>query len=77
MINKEGILKLADFGLARLLPFGNRANHLTNRVITLWYRPPEILLGSTAYSKACDIWSIGFVDLIMKRNKITYQVYFI
>ena len=46
LINNEGVLKLADFGLARSCALEN-AKTLTNRVITLWYRPPELLLGAT------------------------------
>ena len=41
----------------------------TNRVITLWYRPPELLMGSTVYTKAVDIWSLGciFLELFLKK----------
>ncbi|XP_021887086.1 cyclin-dependent kinase C-2-like [Carica papaya] len=60
LINNEGNLKLADFGLARFLPSNNRES-LTNCVITLWYRPPELLLGSTKYGPAVDMWSVGCV----------------
>ncbi|KAA8544523.1 hypothetical protein F0562_022535 [Nyssa sinensis] len=50
LIDNEGNLKLADFGLAR--SFSNDHNgNLTNRVITLWYRPPELLLGTTKYDE--------------------------
>lgn len=61
LINNEGTLKLADFGLARKrYPQDDKRNlHFTNRVITLWYRPPELLLGSTAYTSAVDMWSVG------------------
>ncbi|KAJ9537083.1 hypothetical protein OSB04_029816 [Centaurea solstitialis] len=56
LIDNEGNLKLADFGLAR--SFSNDHNgNLTNRVITLWYRPPELLLGTTKYGPAVDMWS--------------------
>nr|DAD29254.1 TPA_asm: hypothetical protein HUJ06_030722 [Nelumbo nucifera] len=65
LIDNEGNLKLADFGLAR--SFSNDHNgHLTNRVITLWYRPPELLLGTTKYGPAVDMWSVGciFAELL-------------
>ncbi|XP_074273667.1 cyclin-dependent kinase C-1-like [Silene latifolia] len=65
LIDNEGMLKLADFGLAR--SFSNEHNgNLTNRVITLWYRPPELLLGSTRYGPAVDMWSVGciFAELL-------------
>ena len=67
-------LKLADFGLARsmeppiteqLQPTASSGNsskeHLTNKVITLWYRPPEILVGGTQYGPAVDVWSAGCI----------------
>ncbi|GAQ86098.1 Cdc2-related protein kinase [Klebsormidium nitens] len=67
LINNEGILKLADFGLAR--NFSSDKDNpapLTNRVITLWYRPPELLLGATKYGPAIDMWSVGciFAELL-------------
>ncbi|KAL5663207.1 hypothetical protein ACJX0J_023315, partial [Zea mays] len=65
LIDNEGNLKLADFGLARSFSSDHNGN-LTNRVITLWYRPPELLLGSTKYSPAVDMWSVGciFAELL-------------
>ncbi|XP_073158733.1 cyclin-dependent kinase C-2 C-like [Henckelia pumila] len=60
LINNEGILKIADFGLANFLKPKNE-QPLTSRVVTLWYRPPELLLGSTNYKEAVDLWSIGCV----------------
>ena len=63
LVDNKGVAKLADFGLARYRPpdLDLRGGHLTNRVITLWYRPPELLLGATQYSKSTDMWSIGYV----------------
>ncbi|XP_055834159.1 cyclin-dependent kinase C-1-like isoform X1 [Solanum dulcamara] len=65
LIDNEGNLKLADFGLARSFSGDHNAN-LTNRVITLWYRPPELLLGATKYGPAVDMWSVGciFAELL-------------
>jgi len=64
LISNNGELKLADFGLARA--FGLPGKAWTNEVITLWYRPPEILLGCDTYATSVDIWSIGciFAELI-------------
>lgn len=47
LITRDGVLKLADFGLARAfsLAKNSQGNRYTNRVVTLWYRPPELLLG--------------------------------
>jgi len=57
LIDRKGFLKLADFGLARAVCVPVRP--YTHEVITLWYRAPEILLGSTKYTKGVDVWSIG------------------
>ena len=59
LVGENMQLKLADFGLAR---FANREDgKYTNRVITLWYRPPELLLGEVKYSFSVDIWSVGCI----------------
>ncbi|KAK4492315.1 hypothetical protein RD792_003118 [Penstemon davidsonii] len=60
LVDNKGNLKLADFGLARFSPVKRNAD-LTNNVITLWYRPPELLLGTTKYDKAVDMWSVGCI----------------
>ncbi|KAG5029153.1 hypothetical protein AAZX31_05G113800 [Glycine max] len=60
-------LKLADFGLARA--FGIPVRTFTHEVVTLWYRAPEILLGSRQYSTPVDIWSVGciFAEMVNQR----------
>ncbi|GER41968.1 protein kinase superfamily protein [Striga asiatica] len=58
LVDNEGVLKIADFGLANFCSFGKR-QPLTSRVVTLWYRPPELLLGSTDYGASVDLWSAG------------------
>jgi CTD kinase subunit alpha len=60
LVSNEGILKLADFGLARFYAKHHKQDY-TNRVITIWYRSPELLLGETQYSAAVDIWSAACV----------------
>lgn len=63
LINSDVNLKICDFGLARTLT-GGKEGHvpvLTDYVATRWYRAPEILLGSSEYSKESDIWSIGCI----------------
>ena len=60
LVNNEGILKIADFGLANYINVRHR-QALTSRVVTLWYRPPELLLGSTNYGASVDMWSVGCV----------------
>ncbi len=64
LINREGELKLADFGLARA--FGIPVRSYTHEVVTLWYRAPDVLLASTKYSTPIDLWSIGciFVEMV-------------
>ncbi|XP_022741077.1 protein IMPAIRED IN BABA-INDUCED STERILITY 1-like [Durio zibethinus] len=66
LVNNQGILKLGDFGLANILTSRNR-QQLTSRVVTLWYRPPELLMGSTSYEVSVDLWSVGcvFAELLM------------
>ncbi|GAU46129.1 hypothetical protein TSUD_192900 [Trifolium subterraneum] len=58
--------QVADFGLANFCNYGNK-QQLTSRVVTLWYRPPELLLGSTDYGSSVDIWSVGcvFAELLV------------
>ncbi|XP_062011367.1 probable serine/threonine-protein kinase At1g54610 [Rosa rugosa] len=60
LIDNSGMLKIADFGLASIFdPHQNQP--LTSRVVTLWYRPPELLLGATYYGTAVDLWSTGCI----------------
>jgi serine/threonine protein kinase len=54
-----GELKLADFGLARI--FGSPDRKFTNQVFARWYRPPELLFGSTLYGPGVDVWAAGCV----------------
>jgi len=63
LITKDGILKLADFGLARAISESKNGqpNRYTNRVVTLWYRPPELLFGERNYGSAVDMWGAGCI----------------
>ena len=67
LIDKDGIIKVADFGLAR--SFGVPIKTLTHEILTLWYRAPEILLGQKEYSTPVDIWSIGLIFYEMAHRK--------
>ncbi len=59
LINSKGELKLADFGLARAKSIPTKT--YSNEVVTLWYRPPDVLLGSTDYSTHIDMWGVGCI----------------
>lgn len=60
LLDNEGMLKIADFGLASTFdPAQKQA--MTSRVVTLWYRPPELLLGATYYGVGVDLWSAGCI----------------
>lgn len=58
LVSKHGHVKLADLGLARSY-IADDEHPLTPTVVTLWYRPPELLLGETKYGPAVDMWSAG------------------
>ncbi|KAJ9180161.1 hypothetical protein P3X46_008440 [Hevea brasiliensis] len=60
LIDNEGILRIADFGLASLFD-PNHKHPMTSRVVTLWYRPLELLLGATDYGVGVDLWSAGCI----------------
>ncbi|XP_040931064.1 probable serine/threonine-protein kinase At1g54610 isoform X4 [Gossypium hirsutum] len=60
LIDDEGVLKIADFGLATFFD-PNRKHLMTSRVVTLWYRAPELLLGATDYGVGVDLWSAGCI----------------
>ncbi|XP_026139202.1 cyclin-dependent kinase 14 isoform X3 [Carassius auratus] len=64
LISDSGELKLADFGLARAKSVPSHT--YSNEVVTIWYRPPDVLLGSTDYSTCLDMWGVGciFVEMI-------------
>lgn len=86
LITKNGILKLADFGLARAFSVSKSGvpNRYTNRVVTLWYRPPELLLGDRNYGPPVDMWGAGCImaemwtrSPIMQGNTEQQQIIFI
>ncbi|XP_047960985.1 probable serine/threonine-protein kinase At1g54610 [Salvia hispanica] len=60
LIDDTGVLKIADFGLASTYD-PNSKQLMTSRVVTLWYRPPELLLGATEYGVGVDLWSAGCI----------------
>lgn len=68
LISQDGTIKVADFGLGRA--FGVPVRVYTHEVVTLWYRAPEVLLGSSRYSCPIDVWSMGciFAEMATKRS---------
>ncbi|KAK4570162.1 hypothetical protein LTR86_002242 [Recurvomyces mirabilis] len=68
LLSNRGEIKLADFGMARFVGDPAPAN-LTQMVVTLWYRAPELLLGAREYGASIDVWSLGciFGELLLKQ----------
>jgi len=71
LIDSKGLIKVADFGLGRA--FGVPVRVFTHEVVTLWYRAPEVLLGSSRYSCPVDIWSIGCIFSEMATKHPLFQ----
>ncbi|KNE56210.1 CMGC/CDK protein kinase [Allomyces macrogynus ATCC 38327] len=72
LINNRGVLKIADFGLAR--PYDPNSNSkMTSLVVTRWYRPPELLLGAFRYDSAIDLWGAGCILGEMIKRKALFQ----
>lgn len=67
LINERGELKLGDFGLARAKSVPTKT--FSNEVVTLWYRPPDVLLGSREYSTPIDMWGVGCIFYEMISGK--------
>jgi len=59
LIDKNQVIKLADFGLSREL--GIYVRSCTSEVVTLWYRPPDVLGGNQHYGASVDVWSLGCI----------------
>ncbi|KAI0662716.1 Pkinase-domain-containing protein [Cubamyces menziesii] len=73
LMNNRGTIKVADFGLARRYGDPVGVGGLTQLVVTLWYRAPEILLGATTYSTAVDMWSVGCIFAELLLNEPLFQ----
>ena len=73
LYSSDGKLIVCDFGLARR--YGSPLKAYTQPVITLWYRPPELMLGATLYSTEVDIWSVGciFAELLLGKPLMAGQ----
>lgn len=64
LFSAQGLLKLADFGLARRL--AKERPPMSLEIATRWYKAPEVLLGSHSYDRSVDMWAVGciFAELI-------------
>ncbi|CAB3984768.1 cyclin-dependent kinase 14-like isoform X1 [Paramuricea clavata] len=71
LLSENGELKLADFGLAREKSVPSHT--YSNEVVTLWYRPPDVLLGSTEYSTSLDMWGVGCIFGEMLSGRALFQ----
>lgn len=73
LLNADCSVKLCDFGLCRSVAEVAGPNPvLTDYVATRWYRAPEILLGSTRYTKAVDMWAVGCIVAEMINGKPSF-----
>ncbi|XP_069471121.1 serine/threonine-protein kinase NLK isoform X2 [Ambystoma mexicanum] len=72
LVNSNCVLKICDFGLARLEEL-DESRHMTQEVVTQYYRAPEILMGSRHYSNAIDIWSVGCIFAELLGRRILFQ----
>ena len=72
LVNSNCILKICDFGLARIWDSRERQN-MTHEVVTQYYRAPELLMGARRYTGAVDIWSVGCIFAELLARKILFQ----
>ena len=75
LVSSTGHIKLADFGLARTFNIPMRI--YTHEVVTLWYRAPEILLGTQFYATGVDVWSLGciFAEMVSQYNSYMHVIH--
>ena len=71
LINSKGDVKIADFGLGRIV--GKRLITMSKEIETLWYRSPELLFGTLRYDYSVDIWSLGCIFYELAEHRILFQ----
>mmetsp|Transcript_436 Transcript_436/g.678 ORF Transcript_436/g.678 Transcript_436/m.678 type:complete len:360 (-) Transcript_436:189-1268(-) len=66
LVSSEGVLKLTDFGFGRY--YGSPRHRMSPQVVTLWYKPPELIFGARSYGTGVDMWSVGcvFAELMLR-----------
>ncbi|KAM7413777.1 hypothetical protein PAMA_020917 [Pampus argenteus] len=72
LVNSNCVLKICDFGLARVEET-DESRHMTQEVVTQYYRAPEILMGSRHYTNSIDIWSVGCIFAELLGRRILFQ----
>lgn len=72
LVNSNCVLKICDFGLARVEE-PDQSKHMTQEVVTQYYRAPEILMGARHYSAAVDVWSVGCIFGELLARRIIFQ----
>ncbi|KAK7882745.1 hypothetical protein WMY93_028919 [Mugilogobius chulae] len=72
LVNSNCVLKICDFGLARVEET-DESRHMTQEVVTQYYRAPEILMGSRHYGNSIDIWSVGCIFAELLGRRILFQ----
>ncbi|XP_050457647.1 serine/threonine-protein kinase NLK [Cataglyphis hispanica] len=72
LVNSNCVLKICDFGLARVAEPDQNV-HMTQEVVTQYYRAPEILMGARHYTAAVDVWSVGCIFGELLRRRILFQ----
>lgn len=72
LVNSNCVLKICDFGLARVEE-PDKSRHMTQEVVTQYYRAPEILMGAKHYTSAVDMWSVGCIFGELLGRRILFQ----
>jgi nemo like kinase len=72
LVNSNCILKICDFGLARIWD-PNESHNMTHEVVTQYYRAPELLMGTRRYTGSVDLWSIGCIFAELLGRRILFQ----
>jgi len=70
LIGDDGVLRICDLGSARKI---QEEMAYTPGLVTLWYRPPEILLGARTYDTSVDMWSVGCIFAELVSNRVLFK----